>query len=132
MRSTHHGTQPCLAFCHRRVPDRRRVYPRLEKLLRKLERLRRISNMDWNNRGLANLKLKSALLQLALEKFRVRPQLLDQPLAFRRIQQSKGSLASRGRRAVGQEVVGEHEIFDQPLAFRRIQQSKGSLASRGS
>src|SRR6266478_5005791 len=98
MRSTHHGAQPCLALGHRRVSDRRRVHPCLEKLLRKLKRLRRISNMDWNNRGLASLKLKSALLQLALEKFRVRPQLLDQPLAFRRIQQSKGRLASRGSR----------------------------------
>src|SRR5258706_5022712 len=98
MRSTHHGAQPCLAFSHRRISDRRRVYPCLEKLLRKLKRLRRVSNMDWNNWGLANLKLKSALLQLALEKFRVRPQLLDQPIAFRRIQQSKGRLASRGSR----------------------------------
>src|SRR5712672_618915 len=87
-----------LAFCHRRVPDRRRVHPCLEKLLRKLKRLRRISNMDWNNRGLASLKLKSALLQLALEKFRVRPQLLDQPLPFRRIQERECRLASRGGR----------------------------------
>src|SRR5712671_2142332 len=54
--------------------------------------------MDRNNRRLTHFELKSPLLQFALEKLGVRPQLLHQPLAFRRIQQRKSRLASRGSR----------------------------------
>src|SRR6516164_422039 len=53
--------------------------------------------MNRHNRRLARLELKPALLQFFLEELRIRPKLLHQLLAFRRIQQRERSLAG-GRR----------------------------------
>src|SRR5260370_29987023 len=90
-------SQPHLALRNGRVSDRRGVHARVKQLLRKLERFCGIPNMDWNDRRLTRLELKSALLQFTLEKLGVRPQFLHQPLALRRIQQGKRRLASRPR-----------------------------------
>src|SRR4029077_9941763 len=101
VRRTDNRAQPRLVLRHGRVPNRWRIYPSIKKLIRKLERLRRIPDMNRNDRSLADLELKSPLLQLALEEFRVRPQFLHQPLALRRIQQGKRRLASRRSRRRG-------------------------------
>src|SRR5215472_2121800 len=54
--------------------------------------------MNRHNRRLARLELKPALLQFFLEELRIRPKLLHQLLAFRRVQQRERSLA-RSRRS---------------------------------
>src|SRR5438270_8173953 len=95
MRRADHRAQACLSLRDSRISDRWRIHPRIKQLFRELKRLRRISHMDRYDRRFAHLELKSALLQFALEKLRVRPKFLDEPLALRRIQQCKRRLASR-------------------------------------
>src|SRR6266850_6970922 len=95
VRRTDDRPQPRLAFRHGRITHRWRKDSRLKKLFRKFERLRRIAHMNRNNGRLAHLELESALLQFALEKFRIRPKFPHQFIAFWRIQQRERRLASR-------------------------------------
>src|ERR1700733_14735974 len=95
VRGAHDRAQSRLPLGHRREPHRRCEHPGLEELLGELEGLGSVSNVDRNNRRLADIELKTAFLKLPLEKLRVRPQLFYKPLALRRIQQSERCLASR-------------------------------------
>ena len=91
------GAKPRLAFRHGRITDGRREDARFEEFLREFEGLRRISHMDRNNGRLAYFELKTALLQFALEQFRVGPEFPYQFFPFRRIEQRERRLAGRRR-----------------------------------
>src|SRR5260370_24911041 len=97
MRRADDRAQPCFSFSNSGIADRRGEYACFKKLLREFERLRCIPHVNWNNRRLAHFELKTALLQFALEHFRVGPQFLHQLFAFRRIEKRECSLARRGR-----------------------------------
>src|SRR5260370_22761757 len=97
MRRADDRAKPRFSFRDSGIADRRREYACLKKLLREFERLRCIPHVNWNNRRLAHLELKPALLQLAFEHFRVGPQFLHQLFTFRRIEKRECSLARRGR-----------------------------------
>src|SRR5215470_1504054 len=70
------GPKPCFPLSDHRVTNRRGKNSRFKKLRRKFKRLRGISNVNGNDRRLAALELKAALLQFALEELRVCPQFL--------------------------------------------------------
>src|SRR6266478_8152083 len=108
VRRADHRAQSRLALRDRGISHSRRVHSSVKKLCRKFERLRRIPNVNRNDRCLADLELKSSLFQLALEELCIRPQFLHQPLAFGRIQQRKRRLASRcrGRRVRSRKQEG--------------------------
>src|SRR5712664_248610 len=91
------GAKPRLAFRHDRVTNGGSKDTRFKKFFREFERLRRVAHVNRNDRRLARFELKPALLQFALEHFRVGPQFLHQLFAFRRIEQRERRLASRRR-----------------------------------
>src|SRR5258708_27969373 len=97
MRRADDRAKPRFSFSNSGIADRRGEYACFKKLLRELKRPRRISHVNGDNRRLAHLELKPALLQLAFEHFRVGPQFLHQLFAFRRIEKRECSLARRGR-----------------------------------
>src|SRR5262245_17422378 len=99
VRRAHNGPQARLAFRNRGKAYGRSKNSSIKQLLRKVEGLRRVSDVDRHNRRLAAFELESALLQLALEELRVRPQFLHQFLASRRIEQGECGHAGgcRGR-----------------------------------
>src|SRR5580692_12598667 len=68
VRGAHDRAQSRLPFRHRREPYRGREHSGLEELLGELKGLGRVSDVDRNNRRLADLELKAALLKLPLEK----------------------------------------------------------------
>src|SRR6266481_2283753 len=97
VRRTDDRAQPRFSFRNNGITDRGCEYARFKKLLREFERPRCITHVNWDNRRLAHLELKPALLQFALEHFRVGPQFLHQLFASRRIEQRERRLACRRR-----------------------------------
>src|SRR5258708_2562137 len=83
MRCADHRAKPRFSFRDSGIADRGSKYARLKELLREFERPRCIANMDRDNRRLAHLELKPALLEFALEHFRVGPEFFHQLFAFR-------------------------------------------------
>src|SRR6266566_846637 len=95
VRRADNRTQPRLVLGHGREAHRWRKDSRFKELLRKLERLYGIAHVNRNNRRLTHLELEPALLQLALEKFRIGPEFLHQFFTLWRIQQRERRLARR-------------------------------------
>ena len=96
--STYDGSQTSFTLRYGGIPDGGRKNPGVEKFAGKFEGFCGVTDVDGNDRSFASLELEAALFQLALEELGVGPQLLDEFLAVRRIEQRKGGLASGGDR----------------------------------
>src|ERR1700692_2551035 len=93
MRRRHHGAQPRLAFGNRGKSNRGNEDALIVQAAREFNRLRSISYVNGSDGRLRRAGGKADFFQTALEEFCVRPELLDQLLTVRRIEQRERRLA---------------------------------------
>ena len=93
MRRRHHGAQPRFALGNGGKSDRGNINACVVQAAREFKRLRSFSHVNGSNGRLRRAGGKAEFFQTALEEFRIRPELLEQLLSLRGIEEREGRLA---------------------------------------